>query len=151
MRTAIAALLLAAVVGCGDGGGANDGLAGTWIIQLNPRCFGSFHFANGTDYENDVACGVDAQNADMEVELGTYTADGTNLTLSPRLATCDGNPVRVFGYTVTTDRFTLIGSDAVHVHERAQSGGGSGTGIAIRLGCWQNNGTLAPHPLDSPY
>lgn len=151
MRILVAALV-AMAIGCGSGGGTPrpDRFTGLWFLDLGSGCFETIAFSNNTEYELHVACSIDARTLGMEIEAGSYTVNGNQMTWFPTLATCDGNPDRVFGVSVSGDNLSVAAGTDILIHHRLTGGAGPTDGITIRLGCWQNDGTLAPHPLDPP-
>lgn len=147
MRLLVLTVLLA--VGCASVSGDENpagNLVGSWIAPLNSICDYGVTFESNGSISMETAC-VDETTlgTDLAENLGTYTADATNIYVTFSQSTCSDQQVAFYEpYVHTSNNLTLTESTQVILLAPNTSAGGA-SGVAT-LGCFRA-GVFTPAPL----
>lgn len=129
-----------------------DPFVGAWALEYPNGCVRVLTFDRMTDggrrYESNTACPVADRTVWMEVGAGTYTYNGTTITLIPTHTSCDPedavqeNPEYVFRYGFLR---LLYPYGAVVL--RPWVGESTEISPMVTFGCFRHDGSFTPQPV----
>jgi hypothetical protein len=143
-------VVLVFLVGCGNSE-EPDVLAGTdWLIEWTEvTCVTVVSFNQTGGYSTGLGCRLTDGSLGLDMETGSYTVSGTNLTTRTEQSTCPATASRVpdtVRFEMTPDNLRIVTTDGILIFERTSTGGPV-QGGAVALGCFDDQGYFIPGPL----
>lgn len=127
-----------ALVGCGGSGDDDDeatgSIVGKWAFQGSNGCALGFT-ADAMQYEGDVVCPLADNAYGIEAEVGSYSIAGSQLTLTPELASCptSDHSVDTITFAVSGNTLKFTTPSGVVVFQKVP--GDAGGSVVAAYGC----------------
>jgi hypothetical protein len=147
MRTLILLAGLVSIVGCGGSSSPGDRLVGNWLYVASSGNAGiaADYSSNGT-YVAALMVLTSTTTAEAQVEKGTYSVSGDQLTSVPTEWTCPGPDA------IDTATFSFSGSDLListssGVIALTPNTAPVDTSFVLTYGCFDSSGNFTASPL----
>jgi len=140
--------LLLTTIGCGGDdsssstSSASTPLLGTWLNEYSSQCALGLSFIDNGKYLFQDIC-VEGSTLYNEVELGSYTVTGNNVTFTNEKNSCSGTPIES-----DTAQFSVNGSnlflqfDGGSLNFNKIVGNEDSETFTMFYGCWQEDGSF---------